>query len=163
MKIGLISDSHDHLTRIRAAVDIFNRENVELVLHCGDFIAPFAVRPFADLKMKIIACYGNNDGEKIHLQHTFENLNIEVHQRNHSISWQDKYIFMMHEPDFPDIFAASGKFDLVVYGHTHKSDIHKVNDVLVVNPGEACGWLTGTATIALVDLNQNQAKLVTLP
>ncbi len=162
MKIGLIADTHDHIAHIRKAIDIFNREDVELVLHCGDFIAPFAVRPFAELKMKMIACYGNNDGEKIHLQHTFENLGLEIHNRNHSISFQDKYIFMMHEPDHPDIFAASGKFDLVCFGHTHKSDIHKINDVLVVNPGEACGWLTGSATITIVDLKTNKAQLIDL-
>jgi len=35
MKIGIISDTHDNLPQIKKAVEIFNREKVELVLHAG--------------------------------------------------------------------------------------------------------------------------------
>jgi putative phosphoesterase len=49
MIIGIISDSHDNLTQIKIAVDIFNREKVELVLHAGDFVSPFTFLEFKKL------------------------------------------------------------------------------------------------------------------
>jgi len=39
--IGIMSDSHDHMEAIRAAVEVFNQAGVKLVVHAGDLIAPF--------------------------------------------------------------------------------------------------------------------------
>ncbi|HCL90984.1 MAG TPA: YfcE family phosphodiesterase, partial [Candidatus Atribacteria bacterium] len=49
MKIGIISDTHDNLPKIKKAVGIFNREKVELVLHAGDFVSPFTFLEFKNL------------------------------------------------------------------------------------------------------------------
>ncbi len=50
----------------------------------------------------------------------------------------------------------------MVTGHTHWPKIEKIDGVLVVNPGEASGWLTGKKTIALVDLNTLEAEIIEL-
>ena len=41
MRIGVISDTHDNLLMIKKAVEVFNRHGVGMVVHAGDFIAPF--------------------------------------------------------------------------------------------------------------------------
>ena len=43
MRIGIISDTHDRQWRIEAAVDRFNRADLDLVLHAGDYVSPFVV------------------------------------------------------------------------------------------------------------------------
>ncbi|RLB07482.1 MAG: YfcE family phosphodiesterase, partial [Deltaproteobacteria bacterium] len=45
MKIGLMADSHDHVPMIERACDLFNAEGVQMVIHAGDYIAPFSLRP----------------------------------------------------------------------------------------------------------------------
>ncbi|MCD6495052.1 metallophosphoesterase family protein, partial [Candidatus Bipolaricaulota bacterium] len=40
MKIGIISDTHDNMPKIAAAVRLFNEEHIDLVVHAGDFISP---------------------------------------------------------------------------------------------------------------------------
>jgi predicted phosphodiesterase len=50
----------------------------------------------------------------------------------------------------------------VVYGHTHKPDVRKNNGVLVVNPGETGGWLTGKSTVALLDPVSLEAEITFL-
>jgi predicted phosphodiesterase len=35
-------------------------------------------------------------------------------------------------------------------------------DTLIVNPGEACGWLYGACTAALVDLETRQVDIIKL-
>ena len=54
--------------------------------------------------------------------------------------------------------ARSGDFDLVVYGHTHEIE-QRQEEGLLLNPGEAGGWLTGLATVALVDLETLEVNL----
>ena len=41
--------------------------------------------------------------------------------------------------------------EIVVYGHLHKQKIEKIGNTLYINPGEACGWLTGAGTAAILD------------
>ena len=65
MEIGVCSNSYDNVNMIKMAVDLFNVEGVELVIHAGDFIAPFAVAAMSDLNCKVIGVFGNNDGERI--------------------------------------------------------------------------------------------------
>ena len=65
MKIGVLSDSHDNVPMVKKAVELFNSEGVELVIHAGDFIAPFVVAAMGDLKCRVVGVFGNNDGERI--------------------------------------------------------------------------------------------------
>ncbi len=46
MRVGIVSDTHDDLAAVEAAVALFDREGVDAVVHCGDFVAPFSVTPF---------------------------------------------------------------------------------------------------------------------
>ncbi len=40
MLIGLMADTHDNIHLIDRAVERFNEEGVELVLHAGDYVSP---------------------------------------------------------------------------------------------------------------------------
>jgi len=65
MIIGIMSDSHDNLDRIKQAIDKFNNLAVGYVIHLGDICSPFSVRLFDELKCDYIGVFGNNDGELI--------------------------------------------------------------------------------------------------
>ena len=69
---------------------------------------------------------------------------------------------VMHEHFVAEALADSGHYDLVVYGHTHVPDIRKVKNTLVVNPGEVSTYLYGKSTVALVDLDTLNGKIVEL-
>ena len=43
MRIGVLSDTHDHLGYLRRAVDALCDLQVELALYAGDYVAPFVV------------------------------------------------------------------------------------------------------------------------
>jgi len=51
---------------------------------------------------------------------------------------------------------------VVIYGHTHQTDLSKIGKTLLINPGECGGWLTGKSTIALLDIKTWEAKIVEL-
>lgn len=151
MRIGIVSDTHDNMRQIARAVEFFNRENVDLVLHAGDFVSPFAVGGFESLKMGLIGVFGNNDGDKILLLNRLGDSG-ELHEDYHEMELEGKKVVMMHQPKFLEALVASGKYDLIIYGHTHKIDVRECPS-LVVNPGECCGWITGNSTVAVVDLD----------
>ena len=56
----------------------------------------------------------------------------------------------------------ANSFDVVVHGHTHKAEIRQEGETLVVNPGEVCRYLSGRATIALLDTDKQRAEIVEL-
>lgn len=157
MKLGVMSDSHDNVPNIIRAVEVFNDVGVDLVVHAGDFIAPFTLDPLADLNCRVVGVFGNNDGERVVLAKKFEQIG-EVHPNLASTSLGDVTIAVMHYPELAIPIAKSGEYDIVVYGHTHKIDIQKEQSLLL-NPGETGGWTTGTATIAVVDLDTRDAKI----
>lgn len=159
MLIGIISDTHDDLPAIRKAVELFNEKRVGYVLHAGDLISPFTLEIFKELRCKFSGIFGNNDGDKLLLKHKSEG---HIHNQPHTLTLHGKKIIVMHEPDVIDALADSRHFDLIIYGHTHKPDVRKVNNAIIVNPGKAGKLLKGRSTVALVDLNKMEAEIVEL-
>ncbi len=160
MKLGIIADTHENMPMIAKAVDLFNAEKVDLVLHAGDFISPITAKGFKGLKMKMIGVFGNNDGDKLFLLEKFQGIG-EIHEDYCELEIDGKKVALMHQPKFLDSLIAAAKHDLIVYGHTHEVDIRE-GKPLVVNPGECGGWLTGKSTVAIVDTKIMKAQVFNL-
>ena len=159
MLIGIIADTHDNLMYTKKAIELFNNRKVEHVIHAGDYTSPFTLKVFKQLNCKYVGVFGNNDGDKLLLLQRSEG---NIHNQPYICTFTGKKIIIMHEHHIVDALADSGHFDLVIYGHTHKPDIRKVNNTLIVNPGEAGTWLYGTSTVALTDLNKMEAEIIEL-
>lgn len=149
MKIGIISDTHDNMPKIALAVRLFNKERVDLVVHAGDFISPITADKFAALDAPFIGVFGNNDGERLYLTKRFKKIGV-IYPDYHEFEFAGKRGVVMHEPKFIDALVKSETYDLVIYGHTHEIDIRE-GKTLVINPGEACGWISGRATVVILD------------
>jgi hypothetical protein len=85
-----------------------------------------------------------------------------IYNQPHIFKLQSRKIVVMHEHHVADALADSGHYDLVVYGHTHKADIRKIKNTLLVNPGEVSTWLYGKSTVALVDLEKMEGEIIEL-
>lgn len=153
MRIGVISDTHDNIPKIKKAVSFFNSRKVDLVLHAGDYIAPFSVIVLNRLKCPYLGVFGNNDGEKKGLaKKSADKIKAGPLETN----LLNKKILLVH-----DLAGVSlrKKYDLVIHGHTHIHAINTRNSTLLINPGECCGWLTGKSTLAIVELPRLSAKI----
>ena len=163
MRLGLLADSHDHLTHLEAAVERLRSSEVAAVIHAGDFVAPFTVPLLARVGCPLWAVFGNNDGERVGLANRFREIGAQLFERPRELELEGRRILVCHEPFSLDALAGSATYDLVVYGHTHEVDVRvPENGALVVNPGEVCGWLTGRATAAIVDLQTRQVEIITV-
>ncbi len=158
--IGIISDTHDNRNNIQKAVSLFNQKEVGLVIHAGDFISPFTCLDFKAFNCKMEMVFGNNDGEKIGLSNAFRDLGTLL-PGPRSFYVNDKKILLMHEHECVEEFVEAGSTDIIIYGHTHEADIRK-GPTLVINPGEAGGWLKGRSTVVILDMETMEPELIDL-
>lgn len=164
MKIGILSDTHDQGEFIRAAVNYFNSQEVDLVIHCGDWVSPFILHFFKGLKAPLRGVFGNNDGDKFrHL--AFKDrwgIDLEYAERFLELEFDNRQIAVFHG-DYPGIVEAlvtCGKYDVVFHGHTHKKVNQHHGKTLSLNPGslmkETSDNLKG-ASIAIYDTSTHLA------
>lgn len=159
--IGVMSDSHDNVDAIKKAVRFFNEAQCELVIHAGDFIAPFAARELGNLSCQIKAVFGNCDGEKKGLKKAIAFFG-EIQREPFIFAYEKKEFLLTHTQFANEKYLKSGKYDVIVNGHTHKPDVRRVKDTLIVNPGETGGWVTGKSTVALLNPITLEAEIVAI-
>ncbi|MGB9764824.1 MAG: metallophosphoesterase [Candidatus Saccharicenans sp.] len=142
-----MADSHDNLPAIRKAVEIFNQFSCSLVLHAGDIVAPFAAQELRKLNCPVKAVFGNCDGEREGLARVFQEIG-EISPAPLKFAHENLHFWLSHFPvENPNL----KNVDVVVFGHTHRSQINRYDHVLVVNPGETGGWLNGISTVAILN------------
>ncbi len=162
MKIAVISDTHDNKSAIIEAFRKIEAKGIRLTFHLGDIISPFVSDFIREVYSgDLVAILGNNDGEKFFLKKKFEINGFELKElKPVKMELEGRKILLMHEPVEVDSLAKSGDFDIILYGHLHKIDRRKVGNTLILNPGEACGYLTGKRSFAVIDLETLDAEVI---
>ena len=164
MRLGLISDTHDNIPKIREAIRRLNEHEVDLVLHAGDYISPFTAKPYADLKAKMIGVYGNNCAEREKLREVYATVGKEIVGNFAEVEAGGRRIALLHGHDnaLLNSIIAHGGYDAVVHGHDHKAKTKKRGTTLDVNPGEVCGYVTGRSSFAVLDTVGPTAEIIDL-
>lgn len=157
MLIGVISDTHDRLPMIDAALDVFRKRGVDALIHAGDFVAPFAVRKLLAFDVLLFATYGNNDGERAGLK----KLMPQVVDGPLFVELGGRTILVHHFIDWCEA-ADIARADVVVTGHTHEVVNRTFGGTLLLNPGECCGWVTGRCSVAVLDTEDPSVEIIEL-
>ncbi len=162
--IGVIADTHDRLPLLDKAVKRLNEEKVKLVLHAGDYIAPFVAAHLKPLKADLIGVFGNNDGDRELLKKRFSDLGAEIRGKFAEVMIEGLRIGMVHgeEGELLQSLINVGGYDVIIHGHTHEAKTYQKGKTLVINPGEVCGYLTEKPTIATLDTKTLKAKIILL-
>ena len=134
-----MSDSHDHVKTLLKAMKKAEDLGCEVLVHCGDFCAPFMIQELAKFKGKVHCCYGNTDDRSSSAVIAKEN-NVDLQGDTGIIEVDNKTIAFCHFPDVAEELAQTGKYDLVCHGHTHTKSEKLIRDVRVINPGEIMGY-----------------------
>jgi putative phosphoesterase len=163
MLIGIMSDTHDDIAQTKKAVATFNRKKVDHVLHAGDIISPFMIDTLKELQAPLIGVFGNNDGDRVLLERKSGLLpSMKISGTFARIDLGGMRIGLVHGNDreLVETLTTSGSLDLLVYGHTHRPEIRREGTLLVINPGEVYGHLTGRSTVALFDTVTRSGEIV---
>jgi len=133
-----------------------------MILHVGDYCSPFALRAFEDAHISLAGIFGKNDGDRQGLVSRAQSaFGSELFASAHSFEIHGSRILLVH--DIADVQERSvSGHEIVIHGHTHQQEMKTRGDTLIVNPGEGCGWLYGTPSAALLDLDSREVEFLTL-
>ena len=160
MKVCIVSDSHDHVALLDAAVADAKASGAEAVLHCGDVVAPSTLQRLNRHGLPVHVIHGNNTGDLYTLGRLASRPDnvIEYHGMDAALELGHRRIFLVHYPHYARAMAATGDYDLVCCGHTHKPKLDRIPNIkggatVLVNPGTIGGVAGAPATWLLGDLD----------
>lgn len=169
MKICVLSDSHDHIALLDAAVARAKMAHAEAVLHCGDLVAPSTLSCLKEHGLPVHLIHGNNTGDLFTLARLAADPDslVEYHGMDAELLLGGRRIFLVHYPHYARAMAATGKWDLVCCGHSHQPLMEQIANIrggetLMLNPGTVGGVGKAPATFLLGDLADLQFELLTL-
>ena len=171
MKVCVISDTHDRIDYLHAALEDAKARGAEVVLQWGDVGAAYTLKRARQFGLPIHVIHGNNKGDLAimgKLSEDPESL-IEYHGRDATIHLNGKRIFLVHFPNYAQSLALTGKYDLVCCGHNHRCKIESVQHAegegttLIVNPGSASGMDRVQPSYVLGDLESMEFEILPIP
>lgn len=160
MKIAVISDIHDNVWNLQAALGALDHTDALLCL--GDLNSPFVVpmlaQGYAERPIHIV--FGNNDGDLFRITKNASAFpNITLHGEFFRDELGGKHISASH---FHTIAAElqTSTTDLICYGHNHLYKAERRGGCLIVNPGPVMGFDPGSgqdvpATFVVYDTEQH--------
>lgn len=132
MRIAVLADTHiDKLEHLpKKIIDALS--TVDLIIHAGDFIDVQLLRELKRLG-KVRAVHGNMDSGELKAALPVKEI-VEIEDKRLGIThgsggpWGiEERIRKMFESD---------RIDVIVYGHSHRSQNKVINDILFFNPGK---------------------------
>ena len=170
MKVCIVSDSHDHIPLLDAAVAEARSLGAEAVLHCGDVVAPSTLQCLEKHRLPVHVIHGNNTGDLYtlgRLANRPDNV-IHYHGMDAGIELGDRRIFLVHYPHYARAMAMTGDWDLVCCGHSHRAKLDRIPSVkgtttVLVNPGTVGGVGDAPATYVMGDLASMEFNVLEIP
>ena len=162
MRVGLIADTHDRVPAVAELVKQMQAAGAGMILHAGDYCSPFSLKPFEDAQVSLAGVFGRNDGDTQGLVSRAQSaFGAELFESPHSFEIGERRILLVH--DIGEVQKRSvTSHDIVIHGSTHQQEMKTRGETLIVNPGEACGWLYGTPSAAILDLDSRQVEFISL-
>ncbi len=159
MRIGIISDTHNHLPNVRRIVALLNDAGVERVVHTGDITQSKTVRLLARLHAPLVGVFGNNDLERCELEQAATAQGIQLVDPPLFLEWNERRLAVVHDPlDIDPTWLEN--FDVILHGHNHRTVIERKVGCLIFNPGECAGMMAGRNSVGVLDLDTLEPELL---
>jgi uncharacterized protein len=160
MKVAIISDIHDNLPKLRAA--LAKAQEAEVLICCGDLCSPFVAKELGvGFTKPAHIVFGNNDGDRWRIGiNGAKYPNLQFHGEYAELELAGKTFSINHFDPIGRAIAKGGAFDVVCFGHNHKFEVTPQGRTLIINPGEIYGGLTGHSTFVIYDTATGKAERV---
>jgi putative phosphoesterase len=154
MRIGVVSDTHNHLRNVERIVELFDAAGVERVIHTGDITQAKTLAVLSRLRAPLHGVYGNNDLEREQLDAAAREHGLDLVDPPLRVEWAGRRILVVHDPrdlDDPDGGLDAGDA-VALHGHTHLHVWEQRGHARVFNPGECAGHMRGHNAVGVLDL-----------
>ena len=158
MKIGILSDTHNHIENTRRALAIFREAQPEHIIHCGDFTSPEVLEFLVGWSASFV--FGNMDRDRAALKATVRHFFCTTIGEHLTMELDGKRIAVCHGDDLAqlDEFIHSGIYHYVLHGHTHRRRDEMVGQTRVINPGALGGRQAESRSVCLLDLSTGDVR-----
>lgn len=164
MRVAIISDIHDNIPKLRAALG--RLQGVEVLVCLGDLCSPFIVKELGEgFSGPTHVVFGNNDGDRYRITEAARRYSqITIHGEYAELELDGRTLAINHFDDIGRALAANGRFDVVCFGHNHRYQVERAEGgkTLIVNPGEIFGGLTGQSTFVVYDTATGEPERITV-
>lgn len=158
MRIAILSDIHDNLWNLKAALNHCIQDACEVLICCGDLCSPFVMDRLRQFPGPVHIVFGNNDADLFRITKKSDE-RLQVHGEFLDIILDRRRIAVNHFDNIARPVALCGEYDLVCYGHNHRFHIARIGRTLAVNPGPVMGagefsprgWKDVPATFVIYD------------
>jgi len=163
MRIGILSDTHNQLPALLQALEIFRRENIATLFHCGDMTAPDTAQTLAGFR--VIHVLGNGDFASGEIAQTLRALDPENFSGPvYTGCWDGVHIAALHGHDLAMLYGLieSGRYDYVFRGHSHRRKDERAGRTRILNPGALGGLQVEDRSVCVLDLSSGAAEFIRL-
>jgi putative phosphoesterase len=161
MRIGILSDSHNNINNLGAALRLLDREGIQTVICCGDLVDAGCVPLFAGLELHLVE--GNMEPDPAALSQAVQHLgNGGTFGLEYDATLQGKRLLALHghlDDRLRDALH-SGLYDYVFHGHTHRRRDERIGATRVINPGALGGIRHESRSIAILDLARDDLRVI---
>ncbi|NVM20425.1 MAG: metallophosphoesterase [Desulfobacterales bacterium] len=163
MILAVMSDTHDHIWNVRKALEFIKHRGTGAIIHCGDFVAPFMLKELDQGQIPVHGVFGNNDGDQYLLTRLSltELSHIELYGLMGELELDGFRVAFTHYRTMAEGLAASARFDLVCFGHSHEAFLDSTGKTALLNPGEVMGK-DGSPGFYFVDTSDGSCERVSL-
>ena len=163
MRLAILSDTHDNLWALRAALPQIAA--ADAVIHCGDLCSPFMLRELGGGVggKPVHMVWGNNEGDVLLMTRLLPQFpHVTLHGALAQLEFDGLKVAVNHYPEIAKGLALSGLYDLVCFGHNHTASEEKAGNGVLLNPGEVMG-LMGRRTFAFFETRTRVVEFVEIP
>ena len=154
--IGILSDTHDKVDAMRAAIAELRHAGSEFYIHCGDVGTERIVDLFAGLPGALI--WGNNDWERASLDRYAKSVGVSSYGDFADLILDGKRFAVVHGDDlgFQEKLLRDQQYDYLLHGHTHLRRDDRFGRTRIINPGAL--YRTREKSVAVLDTSKDLLK-----
>lgn len=162
-RIGVLSDTHNNVDNLVAALTVYKQRNISRLVHCGDITNPDMLKHFAGFTMWFVR--GNNDHDWLGLRAMVRRMgNLHYCGMDAQLDFDGHMVAVCHGDDesLVGTMSFSGAYEWVFFGHSHRHELTTLGTTKVLNPGALGGRHPRGEhrQIAIVDLAIGQAEFL---
>ena len=163
MKIGVISDTHNHQGNLTIALARCQSEGITTLVHCGDFTDTAVA--WAVEGWRVLAAFGNGDIASGEIRDVLKAGHPESDARlvyTGLIDGKRIAITHGHLAGKTHELVRSGLYSYVFYGHSHEHQDETIGTTRLINPGALGGKRPEPRHFCILDLDTGILEFISL-
>lgn len=161
MRIGILADTHDELSRTQRAIELLRGAGAEALVHCGDLSGPEIVVACHVLPSYFV--FGNHDADRVpELRQAAVETGISCLEWGAVVNIGGKCVGITHGHMHIDVRRVLAcQPDYLLFGHRHYPVDAREGAVRWINPGAL--YRADEYSVAILDLESDELRYLVVP